>query len=91
VIVNRKGGRMYKFDDMQVLLMCRISLVLEMSPTCFTKDLVLWHHKKGIVKIDFKEKEIQIPTYPNDEILFFTIYGLALTAQLEICEFDFED
>ena len=90
VIVNRKGERMYKFEVGQIWLICRVSLILEMSPSCFSENLVVWYHKKGEVRIDFKEREMSIPTYPNNEILFFTFCGLALTENLEVCEV-FED
>ena len=82
---------MYKFEDVQITLMCRISILLQKSPSCFAKDIVLWYHKNGIVKIDFREKEMSIPTYPDDEILFLTLWSMGKSLDLEMYEVDYED
>ena len=51
----------------------------------------MWYHKNGIVKIDFREKEMSIPTYPDDEILFLTLWSMGESLDLEMSEIDFED
>jgi hypothetical protein len=77
---------MFSFKSSQVDLICRVSMVLKMSPVMYSQDLVSWNHKKGEVLINFETNEMYIPTYPNDEILYFTLCGLGMMDSKEICE-----
>jgi hypothetical protein len=77
---------MFNYDFNQVDLICRVSIVLKMSPTMFSEGCVSWNHKEGEVLISFLTNKMYIPTYPNDEILYFALCGIGLMDGKEICE-----